>query len=40
MGKLIDFYVPVNFKWSCKWIPPEERGKIIEFRQMQTMKSA
>jgi hypothetical protein len=41
MGELIVFYVPVSFKASAgKWIPPSERGKIIDFQSMQARKSA
>ena len=40
MGQLIVYYVPANFRSpSEKWVPPSERGKIIEFR-MQAKKSA
>ena len=40
MGELIVFYVPENFKSSAtKWMPPSERGKLIEF-QAQVKKSA
>jgi hypothetical protein len=31
MAKIIEFYIPNNFRWKGKWIPPEDRGKIIEF---------
>jgi hypothetical protein len=41
MAKLIRFYVPANFQPSRKrWTPPEQRGKIIEFRIAATRKSA
>jgi hypothetical protein len=41
MGKLIVFYVPVGFKSSAgKWIPPSERGKVIDFQTMHARKSA
>jgi hypothetical protein len=40
MGELIVFYVPVKFKSSsAKWIPPSERGKVIQFQALQA-KSA
>jgi hypothetical protein len=33
MAKVIEFCVPEKFrKQSGKWIPPEQRGKIIPFR--------
>ena len=32
MAIVIEFYVPEKFrKASAKWIPPEQRGKIISF---------
>jgi hypothetical protein len=32
MATVIEFYVPAKFrKLSGKWIPPEQRGKIIRF---------
>jgi hypothetical protein len=38
MAKTIEFYVPSTFK-SGKWIPPEQRGKVIDF-VAETKKSA
>jgi len=41
MGQLIVFYLPANFKTSsATWIPPSERGKIIEFQALGAKKSA
>jgi len=31
VAKIIEFYIPSSFRKSGKWVPPEERGKIIEF---------
>jgi hypothetical protein len=31
MAKIIEFYTPSNVRKNDKWIPPEERGKVIEF---------
>jgi hypothetical protein len=32
MAKIIEFYVPSRFtKKASKWIPEEERGKVIPF---------
>lgn len=39
LAKIIDFYIPSNFRKNDKWIPPQERGKIIEFN-LPTKKSA
>ena len=39
MAKLIEFYIPARFRKNAKWIPPEQRGKIIEF-PVETKKTA
>ena len=39
VAKIIEFYIPSNFRRNEKWISPQNRGKIIEFR-LQTRKSA
>jgi hypothetical protein len=31
MAKVIEFYIPDRFKTTVKWVPPERRGKVIEF---------
>lgn len=31
VAKVIEFYIPSNFRKSVKWVSPELRGKIIEF---------
>jgi len=31
MARVIEFYIPARFKVNVKWIPPEQRGKIITF---------
>jgi hypothetical protein len=32
MAKIIEFYIPTNFrKKVAKWIPAEEQGKVIPF---------
>jgi hypothetical protein len=31
VAKVIEFYIPKKFRRSAKWVPPEQRGKIIEF---------
>lgn len=33
MAKVIEFYIPASFRKKTKWIPEEQRGKVIEFRQ-------
>jgi hypothetical protein len=32
VAKVIEFYIPAGFRRKFKWIPPEQRGKMIEFR--------
>jgi hypothetical protein len=39
MAKVINFYVPNHFQSKVKWIPPQRRGKLIEF-PVQVKKSA
>ena len=39
MAKVIEFYIPENFRKSLKWVPELQRGKILEFCP-QTKKSA
>jgi hypothetical protein len=39
MAKVIEFYVPKNFRRPLKWASQLQRGKIIEFCS-QTKKSA
>ena len=31
MAQVIEFYIPSRFKAKVKWIPQEQRGKIIAF---------
>ncbi len=31
MAQVIEFYIPVSFKPKVKWVPQEERGKVIAF---------
>jgi hypothetical protein len=31
MAKIIEFYIPNSFRKKVAWIPPEQRGKVIEF---------
>jgi hypothetical protein len=31
MAQVIEFYIPARFKPKVKWVPLEERGKIIAF---------
>jgi hypothetical protein len=39
MAKVIEFYIPKNFRKSFKWVPGLQRGKILDFC-LQTKKSA
>jgi hypothetical protein len=39
MATVIEFYVPIRFRKTMKWVPTLDRGKIIEFCP-QTRKSA
>jgi hypothetical protein len=31
MAQVIDFYIPESFRRKIKWIPADQRGKVIEF---------
>jgi len=31
MARIIEFYIPTRFQKAMKWIPPTERGKVLEF---------
>jgi len=35
MARVIEFYVPGKFRRGAKWIPPSQRGKIIQFPVLQ-----
>ena len=39
VAKVIEFYVPNNFRKALKWVPEVQRGKILEFCP-ETKKSA
>jgi hypothetical protein len=39
MAKVIEFYIPTSFHKTVKWVPGDERGKMIEFCP-ETRKSA
>jgi hypothetical protein len=32
MAKIIEFYVPSKFRNNAPSVPPQQRGKVIEFR--------
>jgi hypothetical protein len=31
MAKIIEFYIPLSFRKVSKGLPPNERGKVLEF---------
>jgi hypothetical protein len=31
MAKVIEFYIPDRFRKKVRWVPPAQRGKVIEF---------
>jgi hypothetical protein len=39
VAKVIVFYIPANFSRSVKWLSPQQRGRVIEFR-VPAQKSA
>jgi len=40
MGRVIEFYVPHNYKPKQRWVPMDERGKVIAFTKVLAQKSA
>jgi hypothetical protein len=40
MAQVIEYYVPDNFKKKVKWIPAQERGRLINFPMVPEKKSA
>jgi hypothetical protein len=32
VAKIIEFYIPKTFRKREKWLPPAQRGRLIEFR--------
>ncbi len=31
VAKIIEYYVPESFRKKAGWIPPDQRGKVIQF---------
>jgi hypothetical protein len=31
MAKVIEFYVPARFRKPVKWVPQQQRGRVLEF---------
>jgi len=31
MAKVIEFYIPNSFRKKVRWVPPEQRGKVVGF---------
>jgi hypothetical protein len=31
MAKVIEFYVPARFRKVVKWVPQQQRGRVLEF---------
>ncbi len=40
MARVIPFHIPGSYKPTVRWIPKEQRGRIIEFRTGAARKSA
>jgi hypothetical protein len=40
MAKVIEFYVPHNFKATARWVQADQRGKAVEFPSTPVSKSA
>ena len=39
MAQVIEFYIPNRFRKNTKWVPAQQRGRVIEF-PAQIKKSA
>jgi hypothetical protein len=39
MAKVIEYYVPDRFKAKKKWLPPDQRGRLLTF-PLEARKSA
>jgi hypothetical protein len=35
MAKVIEFYVPASFRKILKWVPQQQRGRVLEFPVVQ-----
>jgi len=31
MANVIEYCVPVRFRKAVKWVPPQQRGRVLEF---------
>jgi len=40
MARVIEFYVPQNFKPNRRWVPADQRGKVVEFPRPALKRSA
>jgi len=36
MAKVIKFYVPARFRKILKWVPQQQRGRVLEFPVAQS----
>jgi len=32
MANVIEFYIPVRFRKAAKWVPQQQRGRVLEFQ--------
>ena len=39
MARVIRFYIPERYKKNSRWVPPEQKGKLINF-PVEERKSA
>ncbi len=37
MAKVIEFYIPDNFRRRVKWVSPERRGNVLEFGSAKSL---
>jgi hypothetical protein len=37
VAKVIEFYIPDNFRRRVKWVSPERRGNVLEFGSAKSL---
>jgi len=40
MAQVIEFYIPSSYHKQSKWVPKEDRGKVLEFPPVAVKKTA
>lgn len=40
MARVIEFFLPPSYKPKQRWVPMDDRGKVIVFKKVPAKKSA